>query len=108
MRQANSGTTLPTCSAVWANAAQALATNTAYTPTHIGCQGARVGGGVVLVTPRGALPRTAGGCDPTITAYVDADDFVTLRISNNNANALVALGASADATLDLMYFPNSP
>lgn len=108
MRQANSGTTLPSCSAVWANAAQALATNTAYAPTHIACPGTRLGKGLVLVSPRGALPRTAGGCDPTISAYVDADDYITLRISNNNANALVALGASADATLDLMYFPLSP
>jgi len=108
MRQANSGTTLPTCSAVWANAAQTLATNTAYAPTHIACPGARLGKGVVLVSPRSALPRTAGGCDPTVTAYVDADDYITLRISNNNDNALVALGASADVTLDLMYFPVSP
>lgn len=108
MRQSNSGTTLPTCSAVWLNAAQGLATNTAYAPAHIGCPGARLAGGVVVVTPAGPLPLTAAGCAPTVTAYVDADDFVTLLVSNNNANALDPLGAYADVTFNVIYFPLVP
>ncbi len=106
MRQANSGTTLPVATHTWAIANQALATNTAYAPAHIAMQGARVNTGLVVATCRTAMPRTAGGCDPTVTAYCDADDFVTLVVSNNNANALVAL--AADAIFNLLWLPVAP
>lgn len=106
MRVANSGTSCPKTSASWAVADQTLAANTAYSPAHIACNGARISGGIVIVNARGAMPRTAGGCDPTVTAYCDADDFVTLRISNNNANALVPTAAAVP--FDLMWLPLDP
>lgn len=108
MRQPSSGTTLPKTTFSWAVADQTLASNTSYAPTHIACQGARVAGGIVVAIARGALPRTAGpgSCDPTVVAYCDADDFVTLRISNNNAAALAPLTTAL--VFDLMFFPLDP
>lgn len=108
MREATSGTTLPKAQAVWLNAAQGLATNTAYAPAHIALPNAKHNNCVIVVTARGPLPATAGGCDPTVTAFCDADNFVTLKVSNNNANALVALGAGADVTFDIMAIPINP
>lgn len=106
MRQSTQGTTCPAGTATIPIANQALATNTAYSPAHVACLGARVGGGVVTVSARGPMPRTAAGADPTLTAYVDANDFVTVRLSNNNANALVALGT--DLLVDFIQLPLAP
>lgn len=108
MREATSGPTLPKAQAVWLNAAQALATNTAYAPAHISVPGAKHGNAIVKVSSRGPLPATAGGCGPTVDAFCDADNFVTLKVSNNNANALVALAAAADVTFDIMVLPINP
>lgn len=108
MRSSTSGTTCPTCSATWphANTAQALATNTAFTAPHVPCAGARAAGGVLVVSARSELPLTAGGCAPNLSAYVDADDFVTIRASNNNANSLV--DTTKDITLDVLQLPLVP
>ena len=106
MRQSTQGTTCPAGTATIPSASQALATNTAYSPTHVACLGARATGGVVVVSARGPMPRTAGGCDPTLSAYVDANDFVTVRLSNNNANALVALGT--DLLVAFIQLPLAP
>ena len=106
MRQPNSGSTLPTAAHTWAVADQSLLANSSYAPAHIGCQGARVGNAVVIATPRGAMPGTAAGAWPSIVAYCDADDFVTLRISNNNANATAPL--TVPLIIDLMVLPINP
>lgn len=106
MRNATSGTTLPTATVTFPVASQALATNTAYAPAHVACPGARTTSGPCLIAARTALPRTAGGASPVVEAFCDADDFVTWHVSNNNANALVAL--AADVTLDIIQFPIAP
>jgi hypothetical protein len=106
MRNATSGTTLPTATVTFPIASQALATNSAYAPAHVACRGARTTMGPCLISARSAMPRTAGGADPVVIAFCDADDFVTWRVSNNNANALVAL--AADVTLDIIQFPVAP
>ncbi len=106
MRQPTSGTHLPTTIHVWQNADQSQVPNAAYSPAHFACPGARVNAGVVLVTPRGALPATAGGAQTTIVAFCDADDFLTFRGSNNNIAATAPTGA--DLTLDLMWIPLAP
>lgn len=106
MRNSTSGTTLPTATVSFPVASQALATNTAYAPAHVACPGARADMGPCVISARSPLPRTAGGADPTLIAYCDADDFVTWRCSNNNANALVALAAAV--TLDIVQLPVAP
>lgn len=106
MRTSTSGTTLPTATVTFPVASQALATNTAYAPAHVACPGARTTSGPCVIAARSALPRTAGGADPVLVAFCDADDFITWRVSNNNANALVALGA--DVTLDVIQLPIAP
>lgn len=106
MRTSTSGTTLPTATVTFPIANQAIATNAAYAPAHVSCPGARTTMGPCIIGARSALPRTAGGADPVLTAFCDADDFVTWRVSNNNANALVALGAAV--TLDIIQIPIAP
>lgn len=106
MRQPNSGSTLPRTFHSWAVTDQTLAGNTVYSRSNIACQGARFGNAIVAATPRGALPRTGGGCDPCILAYCDADDLITLRISNNNANPTVPL--AVPVIIDILVFPLTP
>jgi hypothetical protein len=68
----------------------------------------------VVVSARGLLPRTAavigppitGSCDPTLIAYVDAPNSVTIRISNNNAAVLVPLNTAV--TIDVLQLPLAP
>lgn len=106
MRQATSGTTCPSGTATIPVANQGLAANTGYSPTHVACTGARANGGVVVCSSQGPLPQTAGGAAPTLSAWVDANDFVTVRLSNNNANALVAL--ATDLHVDFIQLPLAP
>lgn len=106
MRQPTSGTTLPTCSVTFPVASQAVAANAAYAPAHVACVGASPTGGPILASARTALPRTAGGASPNIEVWSDAAGFISFRISNNNANALVALGA--DVIIDAIQFPTAP
>lgn len=106
MRNATSGTHCPAVSVTWPIASQALATNTAYAPAHVACPGARAALGPCSIGARTALPRTAAGADPLLVAFSDADDFITWRATNNNANALVALGA--DVTIDIIQLPSNP
>jgi len=107
MRNPTSGNQLPNVTALWLNAAQGLAANTPYAPAAIVCNGARVGNHV-LVSANGPLPATAGGADPNVTAFVSSADHITFKVSNNNANALVALGAGADVTFSFIAVPVTP
>jgi hypothetical protein len=106
MRQATSGSSLPTCHVTFPVASQGIAANAAYAPAHVACVGADPAGGPIVVSARTALPRTAGGASPNIEAWSDAAGFISFRISNNNANALVATGA--DVIVDAIQFPTSP
>lgn len=106
MRNPTSGTTLPTATVTFPVADQGLLTNTAYAPAHVACPGARPDMGPCVISARGALPRTAGGADPTVIAFCDAADFVTWRVSNNSTNALVALGTAV--VLDIIQLPIAP
>lgn len=106
MRHATSGTTLPIATHTWQVADQSLLANSSYAPAHFACPGARVNGGIVVASPRTALPATAGGADPNVVVWCDADNFLSIRISNNNANATAP--TAADIIFDLMFLPLSP
>lgn len=108
MKTSTSGTECPHISYTWLNAGQAIASNASLAPAALDLEGVKAGNSVCVVSARGTLPKTAGGCVPTIRADVLADHKVTLIISNNNANALVALGAGADCILDIIVMPITP
>lgn len=107
MRQPTSGEHCPNTTITWLNAAQALAANTSVA-IGAALSGALPAKSVVVATPRVRLPGTAGGARPAYFIYVDANNHVTLEISNNNANALVALGAGADVIFDVVALPIQP
>lgn len=108
MREATSGTTLPKAQYTWAVADQGVAAIAGFTPAHISCPGARAGNGIPVVSARSQLPLVTGGTSrPNVSAFIDADNFVTLTISNNGSAALSVVGA-ADIILDIMVLPLNP
>lgn len=107
MREATSGTTLPKCTYTWLIADQAVASLAGFTPAHIACPGARAGNGIPVASARAQLPLVFGGTSrPNLSAFVDADNFVTLTISNNGSAALTA--TAADIPIDIMVLPLNP
>jgi hypothetical protein len=108
MRESTSGTTLPKCQYLWKIADQGIAANGGFTPAHIKCAGARANNGIPIAAARAQLPiQTAKTARPNLSVFVDADDFVTLTISNqSDAIALAATGA--DIVIDIMVFPLTP
>ncbi len=108
MREATSGPTLPKCSYTWAVADQGIAAIADFVPAHISCPGARAANGIPVVSPRTQLPLVTGGTSrPNVHAFIDADNFVTLTISNNGSAALSVAGA-ADIIFDIMVLPLNP
>jgi hypothetical protein len=105
MRNSTSGTTLPRGTYTWLIANQALGAG-AGTSVGVNVPGARVANGHVVATARTALPLTAAGSGPVVTAFISAADIVTIRLQNPAAGALVALGA--DVVFDIMVLPIDP
>jgi hypothetical protein len=106
MKESQSGNALPTATYTWPIANQAIAAGAAFSPAAVVVAGARIGNGIPLVAARIALPATAAGSAPHVDAFINANDAVTLRISNQSAAALVALGV--DVVFDIMVLPLRP
>ncbi len=106
MREATSGTDVPRATYTWPIANQAIAAGAVFTPAAIACNGAAVANSNVVATARAQLPATAAGGVPSVTAFVNAANQVTLTISNQSAAALVATGA--DIVFDIQAFPVLP
>ncbi len=106
MKESQAGSSCPKAIYTWLVANQGIATNTNYSPAAVAVPGARATNGCVVVNARTQLPRTAGGAEPLITARINANDQVTLVMSNNNANAIVA--TAADIILDILVLPLVP
>jgi hypothetical protein len=106
MRESTQGTDIPRATYTWPIANQAIAAGAVFTPAAVVVNGARLGNGQPVVTPRVQLPATAGGGVPSITAFVNADDAVTLTISNQSAAVLVA--TAADIIFDIQVLPIIP
>jgi hypothetical protein len=107
MREATSGSDIPHATYTWANADQAVAAYTAFTPAAISVPGATPGNGQPIVTARAALPAIAGTlAKPSISAWISAAGQVTISISNQTNAALVATGTAI--TLDIQVMPIIP
>jgi hypothetical protein len=106
MKESQSGSALPTGTYTWPIANQAIAAATSFAPAAIAVPGVRVGNCVVKATARAALPQTAGAAAPSVEVFCNANDQVTLRVSNPSAAALVA--TAADIVFDIMAFPLRP
>ena len=108
MRESTSGPRLPTAEYTWKIADQAIAANGGFTPAHIACGGARVNNGIPVAAARAQLPlQTGKTARPNISVFIDADDFVTLTISNQS-DAIALTASGADIVIDVMVFPVIP
>jgi hypothetical protein len=106
MRESTQGSDVPRATYTWPIANQAIAAGAVFTPAAQVVNGARLANCQPLVTARAQLPATAAGGVPSITAFCNADNAITLTISNQSAAALVA--TAADIILDIQAFPIIP
>jgi hypothetical protein len=106
MKESQAGSSCPKAIFTWLVANQGIATNANYSPAAVVVPGARAANGVAVANARTQLPRTAGGAEPLVTARISANDQVTLVMTNNNANAVVA--TAADIVFDILVLPLVP
>lgn len=106
MKESTQGSSVPVATYTWPIANQAIAAGASFSPAAVVVPGARLTNGIVHVSARSLLPATAAGSAPVVEAFINSDDHVTLRISNQSAAALVALGA--DVVFDIMVLPLRP
>lgn len=106
MKESTQGSSIPVATYTWPIANQAIAAGANFAPAAIVVPGARLGNGIPHVAARSLLPSTAAGSAPNVEAFINSDDHVTLRFTNQSAAALVAL--AADVVFDVMVFPVRP
>ena len=106
MRQPTGGFDVPHATYTWPIANQAIAAGAVFTPAAIAVPNAQLGNSTIMVTARAQLPATAAGGVPSVSAFVNAANQVTLTISNQSAAALVA--TAADIIFDIQVPPILP
>ena len=106
MKSPPGGDQVPNATLTFLIANQGVGANAAFTIGPVACNGARVANSALIASPRVAGPLTAGGAGPVYRAICPADDTVSVLVSNNNANAIVATGA--DVLIDVLAFPITP